>query len=150
MKLGWITVAATAATLGAAALVAQDRGHEGHGMMGQTMPGMGQPAATAQTPDPHAGHGAGHGAAADLPPSVAAFIAANAAMHAGMDIEFTGNADIDFVRGMIPHHIGAIDMARVVLEYGTDPEIRKLAEAIVAAQDEEVAFMRAWLEKQPK
>ena len=51
---------------------------------------------------------------------------------------------------MTPHHQGAIDMARVVLKYGKDPEIRKLAEDIIKAQDTEIAFMKTWLAKQPK
>lgn len=80
-------------------------------------------------------------------PSTKAFAEANARMHADMTIPFTGDADVDFVRGMIPHHQGAIDMANIVLKYGKDPEIKALAEAIVKAQDSEIAFMKGWLAK---
>jgi uncharacterized protein involved in copper resistance len=76
-----------------------------------------------------------------------AFAKANADMHTGMDIAFTGNADVDFAKGMIPHHQGAIDMAKIVLQFGKDPAIRKLAEDIVKAQEGEIAFMKDWLAK---
>jgi uncharacterized protein (DUF305 family) len=91
----------------------------------------------------------GHDAppAAGEPASTQAFRAANAAMHRDMNIQFTGAADADFVKGMIPHHQGAIDMAKVVLEHGKDPEIRKLAEGVIAAQESEIKMMRDWLAK---
>jgi uncharacterized protein (DUF305 family) len=98
----------------------------------------------------HQGHGY-HGAApapaaaGDL--STAAFRAANARMHRDMDIAFTGHADIDFVRGMIPHHEGAIAMAKVVLEHGRDAETRKWAADIIREQEREIGEMRAWLRR---
>ncbi|HOT82151.1 conserved exported hypothetical protein [uncultured Defluviicoccus sp.] len=78
-------------------------------------------------------------------PVISAYQAANEKMHRDMMITFTGDADRDFVAGMIPHHQGAIDMAEVVLKYGRDPEIRKLAQEIIAAQQKEIAWMKAWL-----
>jgi uncharacterized protein (DUF305 family) len=80
-------------------------------------------------------------------PSTTAYRAANARMHRDMDIRFTGDADRDFAAGMIPHHQGAIDMAKVVLANGKDPELRKLAEDIIKAQEGEIAFLKAWLAK---
>ncbi len=104
--------------------------------------------AGAQTTD-HSAH-TGHGAPANAAPSTQAFIAANDRMHTGMAIEFTGNADADFIRGMIPHHEGAVDMARIVLEHGADAQVRKLAQDIIAAQEVEIAWMKDWLAKNGK
>jgi uncharacterized protein (DUF305 family) len=90
----------------------------------------------------HVGH-AGH----DVTAAEDIYAPAMRAMHKGMMIKPTGDADIDFVRGMIPHHQGAIDMAKIVLEHGKDPEIKKLAEDVVRAQEGEIAFMQDWLKK---
>jgi uncharacterized protein (DUF305 family) len=82
-------------------------------------------------------------------PVVRAFRKANLSMHRGMNTRLTGDADRDFAASMIPHHQGAIDMAKILLEHGKDPELRALAEAIVKAQEAEIAQMQAWLDKHP-
>jgi uncharacterized protein (DUF305 family) len=83
----------------------------------------------------------------DMGPASMAFMDANDRMHKDMAIEYTGNADVDFIKGMIPHHQGAVEMAQIILEHGKDPEVRKLAEAIIAAQETEIKWMTEWLAK---
>jgi uncharacterized protein (DUF305 family) len=88
--------------------------------------------------------------AANGPPSTNAYRDAMTKMDRGMTIIWSGNADKDFVAGMIPHHRGAIDMARIELEYGEDPQLHRLARDIIAAQQKEIAFMKAWQSKHTK
>ncbi|MGL4489018.1 MAG: CopM family metallochaperone, partial [Rhizobiaceae bacterium] len=58
--------------------------------------------------------------------------------------------DVDFAKGMIPHHQGAVDMAKIVLQYGKDADLRKLAEGVVSTQESEIKFMTEWLAKNAK
>ncbi len=74
-----------------------------------------------------------------------------AAMDANMDKAMTAkNIDVAFVCAMIPHHQGAIDMAKAELANGKDPFARQMAQNVVTAQEKEIADMLAWLAKQPQ
>lgn len=98
----------------------------------------------------HAGHG-GHAAppaAAAASLSTAEFQAASEKMHRDMAVPLTGDTDRDFAAAMIPHHQGAIDMARIQLRYGSDPAMRRMAGEIIAAQEKEIAELRAFLARQ--
>ncbi len=78
------------------------------------------------------------------------YVDAMNAMTMGMMTTFTGDPDVDFIQGMLPHHQGAVDAARVVLAHGTDPEVRAFAEKVIAAQEAEIAWMTEWLEAHGK
>jgi uncharacterized protein (DUF305 family) len=60
----------------------------------------------------------------------------------------TGDPDRDFVTMMIPHHQGAIDMAKAILLYGKDPQVRRLAQEIITDQQSEIQLMQLWLKQQ--
>jgi uncharacterized protein (DUF305 family) len=60
-----------------------------------------------------------------------------------------GEPGHDFVTMMLPHHQGAVDMAKAVLLNTQDPELRNLALGIIAEQQNEINVMRAWLERHP-
>jgi uncharacterized protein (DUF305 family) len=70
-------------------------------------------------------------------------------MHEGMEVTPTGDVDRDFMRMMIPHHQGAIDMAVVLLKYGHDEKVRRLAQSIIVEQGQEIAYMRTLLDAPP-
>jgi uncharacterized protein (DUF305 family) len=62
-----------------------------------------------------------------------------------MDVTMSGDPDRDFLAMMVPHHQGAVEMARLVLMHGRDPLTRQLADEIIASQQAEIASMRARL-----
>jgi uncharacterized protein (DUF305 family) len=117
--------AGLACCLAAAAASAQDAQHH-HGAAGQSA----APVFTATTAKPFA----------DLMDD------AMAVMDAGMTrAPMNGNSEHDFMSMMVPHHQGAIDMAKAVLLYSKDPEVRNLALGIIAEQQNEIRQMQAWL-----
>ncbi|GAC1401001.1 MAG: hypothetical protein NVSMB68_15730 [Thermoanaerobaculia bacterium] len=71
-------------------------------------------------------------------------------MHHGMTAAHaSGDPDRAFVRMMIPHHQGAIDMSKALLLYGKDRELQQLAKSIIAEQQNEIQLMQLWLAKHP-
>lgn len=84
----------------------------------------------------------------NTPDFTRAYVDAMDAMHGPMmGGVMADDADTAFVRGMIPHHQGAIDMARIVQQHGDDPQTKAWAEQIIAAQEREIAEMEAWLKE---
>lgn len=63
-------------------------------------------------------------------------------MMAGMSVPSSGDVDRDFVNMMVPHHQGAIDMAIAELRYGSNPQLRRIAQEIIVEQQQEIAAMR--------
>jgi len=115
-------------------------------------------AAIAMMTQKHAAHSAT--STVPLPPAPAEFTASTdktfdqllgdsmSVMHKGMhSAPYTGDPDRDFVTMMIPHHQGAIDMAKAILLYGKDEQLKRLAQEIIADQQNEVQLMQLWLSK---
>lgn len=114
-----------------------------------SMPALAQKAA-----EPSASHHHGHPpdkapgfpeAGAPLTEASKAYEVAAQKMHKDMASAYTNDVDVDFVRGMIPHHQGAIDQAEILLKYSTNPRLRRLAGGIIASQRREIRFMEKWL-----
>ena len=82
--------------------------------------------------------------------STKAFKAADMAMMKDMDVPYTGDADVDFRTHMIPHHKGAVAMAKVALKHAKDPATKAMAQKIIDDQTTEIADMEAWLKRHGK
>ena len=92
-------------------------------------------------------HGMGHIATHDA--NWIALMRNMETMHTAMTaVEPSGNSNADFVNLMLPHHQAAVDMARTELLYGTDPQMRRLAQEIITDQESEIQLMQLWLEHQ--
>jgi uncharacterized protein (DUF305 family) len=100
-----------------------------------------RPSAPAMQPHTHPGSTASAAASTE-----AQFLAANEAamskMMADMMVAPTGDIDRDFVAMMVPHHQGAIDMAQLILRYGKNEQLKRLAQEIIVTQQQEIAAMR--------
>jgi uncharacterized protein (DUF305 family) len=124
-----------AAVAGAASAQTQHQGHGGMPMMGQMDAAAMQKMMQDMMP-----------ASSDLA-STKEFKEAHMAMMKNMHQPFTGNPDVDFRVHMIPHHQGAIDMAKVALKHAKDPDTKKMAQKIIDDQEREISEMRDWLKK---
>lgn len=78
-------------------------------------------------------------------PATKAYMDAMGKMQSSMPKDHKGDPDADFARMMIPHHQGAIDMAKVEIQYGKDPELRKMAEKMIKDQEKEIGDLQKWL-----
>ena len=92
---------------------------------------------------------------AQMEPSATSFMLVMNESMDGMDkgmksASMNGDVDHDFATMMMPHHQGAIDMAKAELLYGKDPVMRRLAEESIVDQQSEIQAIQLWLGKQPK
>ncbi|WP_431857546.1 CopM family metallochaperone [Azospirillum sp.] len=109
------------------------------GMMqgqGQGMPGQGM----------HQGRNA---QAMPTDPASRGYMQSMRTMNREMRKPMTGNADQDFARMMAAHHQGAVDMARVELQHGTDPDLKAMAQKIVDDQTQEIQKLQDWMKQHP-
>ena len=147
MKILSKTLGVAALAVGVAGAVYAQAQHQGHGSMPMSgnMPMMGQmdPAAMQKMMQDMM-------PTASDPASTKEFKEAHTAMMRNMHQPFTGNPDVDFRVHMIPHHQGAVDMAKIALKHAKDPETKKMAEAVIKEQDREIAEMQAWLKTNGK
>lgn len=103
---------------------------------------------------PAAAQDAHHPGHAELSPEAAVFLAENdeamERMMTAMHVAPTGDVDRDFVAMMIPHHQGAIDMARAVLRSSRNEAVRRLAQEIIVTQQDEIQAMRLAIDGHPR
>lgn len=97
---------------------------------------------------PSSAHGTEHADEAGAP--LSGYRGAMQAMNQDLaTMPSSGNADRDFANLMARHHQAAIDVARVELQHGRDPEMRRTAQDVVQKQQQEISDLRTWLARQP-
>lgn len=139
-------ILAAAALVGIASVASAQTSHQGHGSMpmaGSMPMGSMDPAAMQKMMQ-------GMMPSPSDPASTREFKAADMKMMHNMAVPYTGDADVDLRTHMIPHHQGAIDMAKVALSHAKDPETKRMAQTIINDQEKEIAEMQAWLKKNGK
>ncbi|MBK3397734.1 MULTISPECIES: DUF305 domain-containing protein [Methylobacterium] len=118
--------------------------------------GLAGPAAAQGTHDHGSVSGKDMGSMSSMKPdpkdnaSTKDFKAAGRAMMKDMDVPYTGNADVDFRTHMIPHHKGAVEMAKIALRHAKGPATKAMAQKIIDDQTTEISDMEAWLKKNAK
>ncbi len=174
MKCLSITMAATALMIAAATVAFAQSEHDGHHPGEEAPPASPAPQAQPDGTAPMPKEGMGMMGGKDMPmmkmmqemhgkmmgggmamqpkgdqgPSSQALNGLIAKMNAEMALPFSGNADVDFVKRMISHDQGAVDMAKVVLAFGKDAEVKKVAEDVIKTNEAEIATLQEWLKKQ--
>jgi uncharacterized protein (DUF305 family) len=83
-------------------------------------------------------------------PASKGYMDAMSKMDQAMQKDMSGDADVDFASMMIPHHQGASDMAKVLLQHGKDPMLRTMAQKMIEDQGKEIAMLHEWLKKHGK
>lgn len=140
---------ATALVFVPAMTFAQSDAHHPGGLSDQPSPTAQKPASEQCAPMMEMGGTMGEHMAecmASLPPASQAYMRAMMGMHKPMmEAMQATDANVAFVKGMIPHHQAAIDMSRALLQFGDDKQAIAWAQAIITAQQAEIDEMRAWL-----
>jgi uncharacterized protein (DUF305 family) len=86
----------------------------------------------------------------DTGPASQAMNGVIARMQKDLALSFSGDVDVDFAKRLLVQHQAAVDMAKVVLVFGKDAEVKKLADGIVKANEADIASLQDWLKKQAK
>jgi uncharacterized protein (DUF305 family) len=86
----------------------------------------------------------------DTGPASQAMNGVIASMQKDLALSFSGDVDVDFAKRLLVQHQAAVDMAKVVLVFGKDAEVKKIADGVVKANEADIASLQDWLKKQPK